>query len=525
MTIHDPLDEQAFPDGAIVLGVAMVPGPEARALLHRLAEQGATALVLREPVQLDETTETLAGRLGVAVLALTRGASWTQLGAILRSLLAEGDVEAVEDESLGGLPSGDLFNLANAIASLLDAPITIEDRSSRVLAFSGRQDEADSSRIETILERQVPERYSRLLTEAGFFRRLYSSRSPIYIQLDGAEEKIKTRAAIAVFAGDEVLGSIWAAVAEELSPERAQAFTDAAKLVALHLLRVRAGSDAERRLRADLLGTALRGGEEANHALTRLGLGNSSVVVLALGVSAEHEDEGLTGISTRTVQQQRVSDAIAMHLAAVHSKSCAALLGGTTYGLLPVQQSERGETLALQLATDFIARIGRQIPIFIGISPVATGPAALAQARHSADRALRVLREQHLCESRAALLSDVHVEAMLLALRDKVASHGEQATGPVARLMAHDETNQTDLVETLRIWLDSMGDVTAAAEVLHIHPNTLRYRLRRLAEIGELNIKDPEARFGAMLQLRVIPELMAHCRRGGGNARLGGRGR
>ena len=54
----------------------------------------------------------------MAVLGLARGATWTQLAALLRSLLAEGDIGDAEHESLGGLPSGDLFAVANAIASL-----------------------------------------------------------------------------------------------------------------------------------------------------------------------------------------------------------------------------------------------------------------------------------------------------------------------------------------------------------------------------------------------------------------------
>ena len=123
-----------------------------------------------------------AAESGVALLGLTRGASWAQLAALLRSLLAEGDVGDAEPETLGGMPSGDLFTLANAIAALLDAPITIEDRSSRVLAFSGRQDEADPSRVETILGRQVPERYSRLLSDRGVFRDLYRSNQPLWVE-------------------------------------------------------------------------------------------------------------------------------------------------------------------------------------------------------------------------------------------------------------------------------------------------------------------------------------------------------
>ncbi|MGW0586077.1 helix-turn-helix domain-containing protein, partial [Streptomyces sp. NPDC002920] len=33
--------------------------------------------------------------------------------------------------------------------------------------------------------------------------------------------------------------------------------------------------------------------------------------------------------------------------------------------------------------------------------------------------------------------------------------------------------------------------------------NTFRYRLRRVAEVGGIDLTDPEARFAAMLQLRL----------------------
>src|SRR6185437_2288094 len=91
----------------------------------------------------------------------------------------------------------------------------------------------------------------------------------------------KARQAIAVRAGDEILGSIWAAVAEPLPPAREQAFIEAAKLVALHLLRVRAGADVERRLRAELVSILLEGGPGAADAASRLGLAGRACVVAA----------------------------------------------------------------------------------------------------------------------------------------------------------------------------------------------------------------------------------------------------
>ena len=39
---------------------------------------------------------------------------------------------------------------------------------------------------------------------------------------------------------------------------------------------------------------------------------------------------------------------------------------------------------------------------------------------------------------------------------------------------------------------------------LFVHPNTLRYRLRRLEEVSGLDLADPEQRFAAMLQLRML---------------------
>lgn len=503
--IHDPFDTQAFPDDAVVLAIAPL-AEHGSALADELVAHRASAVVVREPVELSEQGLSAAADAGVAVLGLARGASWTQLSALLRSLLAEADV-GVDQESIGGFPAGDLFTLANAIAALVDAPITIEDRSSRVLAFSGRQDEADDSRIETILERQVPERYSTLLSEAGFFKRLYSTDGAVHIQLQAAgDEAIKIRAAIAVRAGDEVLGSIWAAVTEELSPQRDAALRDAAKLVALHLLRVRAGADAERRLRADLLGTALEGGAGATQALSQLGLEHVDLVVFAAGLPGDAGTASLDELSERSVLRQRLSDAIAIHLAAVHPRSSVALLGDTIYGVLPTQRTD-GEAGATRLARDFLSRIGPQTPVYVGLGPVSSGAADIAAGRASADRALRVLREQGGQTSRVALLSDVQVDALLLELRDHVAGRGERASGPLARLSEHDANNDSDLVNTLRAWLDTMGDIAAAADQLHIHPNTFRYRLRRLSEIADLDLTDPEARFGAMLQLRIMPEL------------------
>ena len=503
VAIHDPLDEPALPQHALVLGVGLRDPDEICALLPTLGRQGVAGLVLRVPITVTPELTEAVEKSGVAVFGLTRGASWAQLAALLRALLAEGDVGDAEPQTLGGMPSGDLFALANAIAALLDAPITIEDRNSRVLAFSGRQDEADPSRVETILGRQVPERYARLLAERGVFRDLYRSDLPVWVEPTSQADGFSVpRVAVAVRAGDEILGSIWVAVHDPLSEERTRALLDASKLVALHMLRIRAGADVQRRLRADLLATALEGGAGAHEALSRLGLGDQPVVVLALAV---HPHRNGRAEGTLEAERQRLSDAFAMHLNAVHPRCAAALIGDVAYGLVPVpREGGDGEQRAVRIATEFLDRVGKRARAVVGIGPVARDATGMAAARASADRALRVLRTGHGGGRRVASLADVHVESLVLELRDLVTARGDKPTGPIARLLAYDEQHGTNLIDTLRAWLDAFGDVIAASAAMFVHPNTFRYRLRRLAEIGEIDLADPEARFAAMLQLRVV---------------------
>ncbi len=509
VVIHDPLDEQDLPRRSLVLGVGLRERADVIAVLAKLGEQHAAGLVLRAPVSINDAVADAADRARVAILGLTRGASWAQLAAMLRSSIAEGSVGVAVAESLGGIPSGDLFALANAITALLDAPVTIEDTSSRVLAFSARQDEADTSRVETILGRQVPERYTQRLVERGIFQTLYSSDAPLWVVAQdhpSDEPGQLPRVAVAVRAGDEVLGSIWAAVREPLNDERTRAFCDAAKLVALHMLHVRAGADVERRLRTDLLSTALEGGVGAREALNRLGLSDQAVVVLALALlDPNGGEQSIRSNADHVTERQRISDAFAMHLSAVHPRSATALVGDVSYGLVPVRRDGAdGEERAMCIAADFLARISDRGHVVVGVGPVAHDTAELAYARTSADRVLRVLRVPHDVDRRVACLADVHVEALMLELRDLVVARGDRLLGPVARLVDYDTRHHSNLVQTLRAWLDALGDVTAASAALYVHPNTFRYRLRRLAEVSRLDLADPAARFAAMLQLRLV---------------------
>jgi len=91
----------------------------------------------------------------------------------------------------------------------------------------------------------------------------------------------------------------------------------------------------------------------------------------------------------------------------------------------------------------------------------------------------------------------VHRDPRLLALlREQcLAPLGDAAPG--SRQM---------LRETLRCWLRNMGDRQAVAEELHIHRQTVRYRLARLRELYGSSLDDPDARARMMLALAWEPD-------------------
>jgi len=84
---------------------------------------------------------------------------------------------------------------------------------------------------------------------------------------------------------------------------------------------------------------------------------------------------------------------------------------------------------------------------------------------------------------------------------------GEDVLGPVAVLRAHDDERGSGYVETLAAWLDHPGAPTRAAQAIHVHPNTMRYRMARIADLAGLDLDDPVVRLAVRLQLAAAQGL------------------
>lgn len=98
------------------------------------------------------------------------------------------------------------------------------------------------------------------------------------------------------------------------------------------------------------------------------------------------------------------------------------------------------------------------------------------------------------------LRAEEHLLALLVAAdQDAADALRERALGPLRNLPA---AGAERAEETLRAWLDAHGDVATTADRLHVHPQTVRYRLAGLRETFGDALDDPVRRLEMALALR-----------------------
>ena len=124
-----------------------------------------------------------------------------------------------------------------------------------------------------------------------------------------------------------------------------------------------------------------------------------------------------------------------------------------------------------------------------------------AEAARSFDRARAALS---LAEERALtelVIADDHRIALLC--RSDRGLVEEIAADRLDPLAAETDASRGRLQATLLAWLRCDGNVAAAARELHVHAQTVRYRLTRLRELFGDALDEPDARFELELALRA----------------------
>jgi purine catabolism regulator len=163
---------------------------------------------------------------------------------------------------------------------------------------------------------------------------------------------------------------------------------------------------------------------------------------------------------------------------------------------------DREESLAL--AERIRSRLGALLPdcrVTAGVGRYLAEVRGLAQAYREADQALAIGRAL-LGGDRSVHFEDLGVQRLLFQLRDnpELASFYEDLLG---KLQAHDEKNGAELVNTLEAFFECHGNHVRTAQRLHLHRNTLLYRLDRARTVLGIDLDDAETRLALQVALKI----------------------
>ncbi|MEU9360355.1 helix-turn-helix domain-containing protein [Streptomyces sp. NPDC048301] len=486
-------------EGRIVLATGLAPDlRDARAVVREAARRGAAAVVLRESpaTPLPDDAMAAAGERGIALLARAEWADWGDTVALLRS--ATSYASAGRDDIGAADPGGGLAALAAATARSCRGSITVEDTQFRVLAHSATGPGADGVRRSTILGGRVPEQRVAELRRSGLLRALWTSQDVIHRPADGDSPE---RLVVAVRNHGEMLGSLWAAAdGQGLSPDATRALRRAAVLAVPHLLRHRLDESGTARREAQALRGLLHGTGDRRTHLWSLGIapGNPCAVVVAV-----RDSTGGPG-------EDRTLDALAAQASATRPTARILREQHRIAVLLPVRDDgDPREVLALARELDGpAAGVPDAVTVRIGAGRIVASGLDASLSYASAVEVVRALRDREArgCDEqpvRYAGPDEVRPTIDALRMLDAARPVWESGDGPVHELIRADLAAGGDLVRSLAAYLGTAGDIPAAARRLLLHPNTLRYRIRRARERFGLDLDDPDTRLVLAVAVRL----------------------
>lgn len=490
--VHEAGDEQ--PDLGVVVGATE---SELAGWLRRQLGRPSPSRARGVATKIDSSAlGDAADRAGLALLKIHPQARIDVVLHTVRSLLsgaevsghAAGQDDATSDET-------DLYGLAQTVAGLTGGLVSIEDERAQLLAYSATDGAADELRMLSILGRVGPAAHLQQLRASGVYDRLQTARGAVEVP---ADERRGWRRRLVVgirpiadptpLAGAS-LGTIWLQEGRRpLDPDAGAVMEGAAAVAARLIERVRSAPTRETQQIQRLLG--LRGGGVDVPSL-------AAALSLPAGGPAALVGLGLRDTGQRWSAPAGIAEIAAvarLHVSAYARESLVTATEDRIYVLIPrVRRAGLSGWLH-----GLLGRLSRRTGVDLRAAVATPVPelAALGAARSDIDRVLdRPGSEQvtTLAQSRTAvLLGEI---ADLVAGRDQLDDPRWQA------LVDDDATRNGALVASIEQYLDRFGDVRSAAEALHIHPNTLRYRIRRAEAVLGMRFDDPADRLLVQLQL------------------------
>jgi GAF domain-containing protein/sugar diacid utilization regulator len=396
--------------------------------------------------------------------------------------------EALQAHLSGAVLEGKgLKDIVELTASVTGGQLLAFDRHHQLVAGAGEPGDAFGERLLTAGAAEVAKELPRLLAEGDG--------ATVCLEPRG-EFRRHTWLVAPIVAGEVPLGSVWLSLSSAEIADARPLFDQATRVVALELLKERAVAEVHRRLGRELLDDLLAG-----HAWVDDGMAKRAA---EMGV-----DLG---------QPHRL---VRIELAAQGAADGAADLGPASDALVTTLRRQPWCRFAARYSQAVVAVVDGETPDLVEHVRAALGPVAAARKCRlkaattppcsrvedyrkfflAAGRVLGLLRGGSAVS--VVDLADAWVLSLVFGGEDdgQMAGFVEAQLGD---LILHDEQHGLGLVGTLDAYLQADLSPTRTAAALHVHVNTVYYRLQRLRELLGERFTEPRR----ALDLRVA--LLAH---------------
>jgi len=276
----------------------------------------------------------------------------------------------------------------------------------------------------------------------------------------------------------------------------------AARVIGIELAKQRAVTEAQLRLQGDLLDDLLSGSypsEEAMVARARwMGHDLSRPhTVLALSIEAP---DARGGTESNRLQ---AADLVRTEVLRIAPGALLREQQDTLAITLPRQTTPTTDD-SLELADRLRERLTGLLGssrVTVGVGRHHPGIGGLGLAYREAAQALAIGRAL-LGGGRCVHFEHLGVQRLLFQLRDnpELASFYDDLLG---KLQAHDERQGAELVNTLEAFFECHGNHVRTAQRLHLHRNTLLYRLERTRQVLGADLDDAETRLALQVALKI----------------------
>jgi sugar diacid utilization regulator len=171
-------------------------------------------------------------------------------------------------------------------------------------------------------------------------------------------------------------------------------------------------------------------------------------------------------------------------------------------GAAPLPMGPRG------LGTTCLARLAELFPgtrVVIGIGGICRDPRHIARSYAQAHRTTEILRRLDWVGSVTAF-EDLGIHRLLLQVPD-LSELRAFAADVLGKLSMHEHEHKSEYLTTLGCYFRENNSPQRAARNLHVHPNTVAYRIKRIEEITGLRLGNYRDRLIAQVALEILDAL------------------